>query len=172
MMTIKESGMTFGSFVDENCFWIENSALYNKLQARVKIAEFLLLKPVQNSLLVVEAKSSSPNPANGESGYRFNEYITEIADKLLNALTLGVALCLQRHEDSENELPGSFKNLAFDTIKIKLILVIQDHRIEWLSPVNDALKRKLTASIKTWPLDVIVLNESLAQKYGLLITNT
>ncbi len=166
---IQESGMNFGPFMDEHCFWIEDSAVYRKLQTGVKIAEFLLLQPDQNSLFVLEAKISSPNPANGESRYRFDDYITEIAEKLLNALTLGVALCFERHEDSNNEVPIGFKGLAFDTLKIKLILVIKDHTAEWLSPVNDALKRKLAATIKTWPLDVIVLNELLAHRHGLLV---
>ncbi|MDD3040643.1 hypothetical protein [Bacteroides sp.] len=166
---IQESGMTFGPFANEHCFWIEKSAIYGKIQGGVKIAEFILLQPDQNSLFVLEAKTSSPNPQNGESRYKFEDYITEIAEKLLNALTLGVTSCLERHIDIKNEVPIGFKNLAYNSLKIILILVIKDHKQEWLSPVNDALKKKLAAAIKTWPLNIIVLNESLARRNGLLI---
>lgn len=171
-VVIRESGMIFGPFEADNCFWIENSTIYRKLQNGVKIAEFLLLQPDINSLLVLEAKTSSPNPTNGDSQSKFEDYITEIADKLLNALTLGVTICLERHVDSSNEVPAGFRGLTFNGLKIILILIIKDHKRQWLSPVNDALKKKLASTIKIWPLDVIVLNESLAQKRGLVVSDT
>jgi hypothetical protein len=44
MDPIIESGMTFGPYPDEHCFYIEKSAAYEEIQHGVKMAEFLLLR--------------------------------------------------------------------------------------------------------------------------------
>jgi hypothetical protein len=103
-ITIKESGMIFGPFSDEHCFYIEKSDIYNTIQNGLQIAEFLLVQPDKNSLLVVEAKSSSPNPTNVDSKGKLDDYIAEIAEKLLNAFTLGLALCFERHIHNKDEI--------------------------------------------------------------------
>jgi len=132
------------------------------------MAEFVLAIPERQNILVVEAKSSSPNPDNKESVEKFHSFLNEIYDKLLNALTLVFTSSFGRHKDMEEELPQGIKIMPWESIKIVLVLIIKDHKKEWLVPVNDALKRKFNASIRTWPLDVIVINEQIRQKYKLI----
>jgi len=79
MMTIVESGMTFGPFNPEDVFHIENSETFRKLE-NVKTVEFVLCKQKANNneLWLVEAKQSSPMPGNNVS---FKDYIEEIEQK-------------------------------------------------------------------------------------------
>ena len=93
---IIESGMTFGPFPENQCFYIEKSKGYAAIQEHVQMAEFLLLrtsneKPV---IWIVEAKSSTPRP---ETQPDFDDFIAEIREKLINAFSLGWASCLKRH---------------------------------------------------------------------------
>jgi len=166
--TIEESGMTFGPFLEENCFCIEKSKAYHKLQSGMKMAEFLLIQPDKNRLLVVEAKSSSPNSTNNESVLQFRDFIIEITEKLFNALTFGLALCLERHADHKDEISRCFKDVAYDSVEIVLLLVINGHKKEWLVPLNDALQKNLKSTCKIWSLKVFVINEKTAQKYNLI----
>lgn len=48
MITIEESGMSFGPYADTHCFQIENSALHNSVQPGVQIAERLSEKYVDS----------------------------------------------------------------------------------------------------------------------------
>ena len=165
-----ESGMSFGPYPDGHCFRVEKSDIYNKLGQGVKMAEFLLFR--KNSQLptiwIVEAKSSSPRP---EILPNFDEFIHEIQEKLVNALTLGVAACLKRHESADADLPELFKQLNLKTVDFKLVLVINGHQDAWCQPVQDALKKALRSTVKTWKLSVnsvTVINEKKARKHGLI----
>lgn len=169
-VAIEESGMSFGPYLDENCFHIEKSNIYIKLQNGLPIAEFLLLQPDKNKLLVVEAKSSSPNPGNNESQDNLKNFITEISEKLLNAFSLGLALCLERHLHSTGEIPSSFKSISHDSIQIILLLIIKGHKKEWLTPLNDILQKKLRNASKVWDFKVNVINDEMAKKYNLIQT--
>jgi hypothetical protein len=165
---IHESGMTFGPYPEGSCFYIEKSKTYQHIQDGVKIAEFLLLGSQDESTVwVVEAKSSTPRP---ETQPNFDEFIIEIREKLTNALTLSIAACLKRHS-TYAELPNSFQTLDLRTAKFRLILVVNGHQKEWLPPLQDALKRALQSTVKTWnlsPTSVVVLNDALARSQGLI----
>jgi hypothetical protein len=125
---IIESGMTFGLYPNGKFFYIENSSLYKKINSSVKIAEFLLLDPSNNSkVLIIEAKSSSPRRESSQE--KFNEFIKDICDKLTNALTLYMAIYLKRHSDPAfNELPSEFQSLNLETTSFRLILIIKGHQ--------------------------------------------
>jgi len=167
-VTIEESGMTFGPFSDEQCFYIEKSNIYNKLQNGLPMAEFLLLQPDKNLLYVVEAKSSSPNPSNNESQTKFDDYIAEISRKLLNAFTLGLTLGLGRYVENIDELSNCFQEIDYGSVTILFLLVIKGHKEEWLAPLNEALQRELKDTSKVWRLKVITINERTAQRYNLI----
>lgn len=171
-ITIPESGMTFGPFPDEHCFHIEKSKIYDKLKNGLQIAEFLLIQPDKNKLLVVEAKSGSPDPANPESKESFDDYITKVSQKLLNAFILGLALCLERHVNNKDDISICFKKITHDSVKVILLLVINGHKKEWLIPITEALQRKLKSIGKTWPLEVYAINEKIAQRIYNLIQVT
>ena len=169
--TITESGMTFGPFHEKDFFYIEKSQIYSAIKENIKIAEFLLLKTKKNSpptVLILEAKSSTPQPSTQPA---FNDFIQEIKEKLVNAFSLGVAVCLKRHENGWNELPSSFQKLDFSKADFKFILVIKKHREEWLPPVHEILRRALISTLKTWGVstnNVAVLNEQMAIEHGLI----
>lgn len=167
---IIESDMTFGPYPAGQCFYIEKSACYEKVQEGVQMAEFLLLKQQQQgpTVWVVEAKSSSPRP---ETQPNFAEFIDEIRVKLTNGFLLAVAARLQRHPAAESELPDAFQTLDLRTHGFRFVLVINGHKQEWLAPLQSALAQALKPVVKTWALpatSVAVLNHELAEKYGLI----
>ena len=169
---IVESGMTFGPYPDGRCFYIEKSNTYADIQQGVQMAEFLLLR-INNGKLpvlwVVEAKSSTPQPATQPN---FDEFIAEIREKLVNAFSLGWASCLNRHQQANAELPDPFKELDLSQVDVRFVLVINGHQDAWLPPIQEALQKELHSTVKTWrfaPTSVAVINEELARKYGLIL---
>ncbi len=170
-LTIEESGMTFGPFREDHCFWIEKSASYRAIQAGVPIAEFLWLRTRWDRAVVwvVEARSSSPRP---ETQPRFYEYVSEIKDKLVNALSLGLALHLGRHPRTGGELPAPFQQLDPAKADFRLVLVIRRSEEDWLYPVQDALVQSLGPIVRAWGLGanaVAVISNEKARKVGLII---
>lgn len=166
---IVESGMTFGPYPADHLFHVEASRTYSQLGEGVQIAEFLVIPSAKNKpcVWVVEAKSSSPRP---ETQPNFKEFIGEIKDKLCNALWLGLAMYLNRHATSA-ELPQPYRELDLSTVDFRFVLVVNGHQKEWLPPLQEALSRALQAVLKTWaisPSGVVVLNEVLAKKHGLV----
>ena len=177
MITITESGMTFGPLAETHCFQIENSLLHDSAQPGVQIAEFLLIRNGQGKLppqvWIVEAKSSTPNPGSPLPGAAdtFSDFIAEIRDKMLNALTLGVTACIGRHANSRQVLPQAFSGLPLDRTVFRLVLVINGHKAEWLPPLQDALVEALRVTARTWDLgagSIVVMNDSLARQRGLI----
>lgn len=169
---IVESGMTFGPYADGRCFYIEKSNTYADIQQGVQMAEFLLLR-IDNGkppvLWVVEAKSSTPRP---ETQPNFDEFIAEIREKLVNAFSLGWASCLKRHQQAAAELPDPFKALDLSRAGVRFVLVINGHQEAWLPPIQEALKKALHSTVKTWcfaPTSVAVINEELARQHGLIL---
>lgn len=170
-MTIEpiiESGMTFGPYQAGDCFYVEKSKTYQKIQSGVKMAEFLLLWPQDKpTVLIIEAKSSTPRI---ESQPDFDNFIRDIREKLSNALMLGVATCLKRHSTWE-ELPNAFQSLDLSTASFRLILVIKGHQEAWLPPLQDAIKKELHPMIKIWnlpPTAVVIMNDTIAKSQGLI----
>lgn len=168
---IIESQMTFGPYPDGHCFYIEKSNCYEAIKANVQMAEFLLLKGSNDKpvIWIVEAKSSTPRP---ETQPNFDDFIIEIREKLLNAFSLGWAAVLKRHLHANDELPGDFKTLDLSQADAKFVLVINGHKDSWLQPLQEALSKALRATIKTWalsPTSVAVINDKLAQNYGLIL---
>jgi hypothetical protein len=168
MMTIVESGMTFGPFNPEDVFHIENSETFRKLE-NVKTVEFVLCKQKANNneLWLVEAKQSSPMPGNNVS---FKDYIEEIEQKFDNSLCVLISLWLNRFFDPE--LSEKIKTVDLKNIQINFIFVIKGHKEEWLPPLKDALQQKLIPLCKTLKLgsnNIIVLNDTMAKIKGLIV---
>lgn len=170
-MPIIESGMSFGPFPEGHCFYIEKSGTYKKIEKGVQIAEFLLLRYKTGkppTVWVIEAKSSTPHPGTLPG---FDDFISEMKDKLNNALVLGVAACLNRHSTAYSELSELFKTLDLSTVDFQLVLVIKGHKEEWLPPLQDALTKTLHSTVKTWALSALsvnVMNDDIARSFGLI----
>ena len=132
--TITESGMNFGPFAQDECFHVERSKVYEAIQDGVKMAEFLWLRTNNSTsnnnptIWIIEAKSSSPHPDNSPG--KFEEFIDEIKQKLINALSLGLASVLARHPQAEQELPCAFKTINLSRVQVKFVLVLKDHLIQ------------------------------------------
>lgn len=172
---IIESGMTFGPYPADQCFYIEKSKCYGKIEEGVQIAEFLLLRQKAGAhpvIWIIEAKSSSPRP---QTQPNFDQFIDEIRVKLSNAFLLGIAARLNRHSAPVNELPAPFQALDLQHTSFRFVLVINGHKEEWLAPVQDALSLALKPVVKTWalpPSSVVVLNHDLAAQQGLVTPAT
>lgn len=165
MVEINESDMIFGDFEEDKIFQIEKSKLHNKIGNGIKVVEFILLKNV-NELNFIEAKSSSPRPTE-DNFIRFNEYTGEISDKFIHSFNLYYSVILKRNENYQ-EIHNNFFELDNSKIKLKFILVIKSHEIEWLMPISDALKKNLSYYHTIWKSEIIVINEEIAKKYNLV----
>jgi hypothetical protein len=171
-ITIQESGLSFGPFDPTCCFPIESSKTYEAIQNDgVKMAEFLWIKSEgqRRRVSIVEAKSSSPQPGNKQP---FDKFIGELRDKLVNGLSLGMAAVLGRHPEAADELPSAFKSLDLGNTEFLLLVVINGHADDWLSPLDDALNAALRSTVKTWALganSVKVINDRMAKMYGLIV---
>lgn len=165
MVEINESNMIFGDFEENQVYKIEKSKLHNRIGNGIKVVEFVLLRS-ENEINFIEAKSSSPRPTK-ENTIRFNEFIDEISDKFIHSFNLFYSVVLKRN-NGYGEISSDFFEVDNSKIKIKFILVIKGHEIEWLLPISDALKKKLSYQNTIWKSEVIVMNDDIANKYSLI----
>lgn len=167
MIQITESNMIFGDFEEDKVFQIEDSKLHKNVGNGIKVVEFILLSK-ENELSFIEAKSSSPRPTENNI-IRFNEFISEISEKFIHSFNLYYSSILGRCTDYEREeINDRFKNLDNSKIKFKFILVIKGHKVEWLMPLSDALKKNLAYHNTIWNSQVVVLNDEMAKDYRLI----
>ena len=129
MVTINESGMTFGPFAENQVYQIEKSEAYTHLGEGIKVVEFVY-KQNDDKLFFVEANSSSPKPSGGD----FKKYIEDISKKFVHSFDLWLSLNLKRRQDdiSEEILDVQTSNQIF-----RFILVIKGHEKSWLPPVME-----------------------------------
>lgn len=101
---------------------------------------------------------------------RFNEFIAEIVDKFKNSFTFCAAVSLGRHAKSGSAFPQELLDLWESPSDVKFALVIKNHDLAWLGPINDALVVSLSSFARLHSLGpnfLVVLNEELAKKYKL-----
>ena len=175
-MIIRESEMNFGPFDENDVCQIEKTALYEKIKDNVQIAEFILKQ--NKKLIFIEAKSSSPKQL--QTSATINKgakdvvveypspYILEIYNKLNNALNLLLSTNLKCAIDENNEILDFVDLTDFGGYKIKFYLVINGHKKEWLTEVQDALQKQLLPQMKIWNIDVKVINDEIAKQYKLI----
>lgn len=167
MVIINESDMHFGKYSEEDVFHIEESAQYqNNLRSNgVKSCEFILKRA--DSLYFVEAKSSCPNQITADSPKekreKYNEYITDIIDKMRHSLALYANILLKRHD--AKGIPNNFLETDLSAKQIKLVLVVKNAEEQWLLPLKDKLDKELKREAKIWKFtDFYVINEERARK--------
>jgi hypothetical protein len=165
---IKESGLLFGDYNDGDVFHIEKSQIYGALGSGIKTVEFVLRFNTEK-IYFIEAKSSAPKPNKEDiKKDNFDTFINEIAEKIEHSLDIFFAVLVKRIEDTGKEFPSSFQKIDYSSIEVAALLVINNHKKEWLSPIKDALTRKLKRIMKTWKIQVAVLNQEMATKYHLI----
>jgi hypothetical protein len=162
--------LSFGKYAEGDVFHAEKSDLYRKLGGSVKSVEFILRKD-RYTLLWVEAKSSSPDPNNPQSGDAFDRFISEICEKFEHSLSFYASAILRRISDTRNEISTQLREADYAAASLKLILVMNGHKEMWLRPVADTLKCKLRVHAKIWRIDpvhdIAVINEDGAKAYKL-----
>ena len=171
MKTIHESGIDFGPYQEENLFPIETSKLYAALGDGLKTTEFVLRQ--NRNVIFVEAKTNAPNPENRDSSTekrrRFEQFYTEVPDKFVDSLGVYTAALLKRYADI-SEIGANLRpsDLADAKIIFALIITNPAAQIDWLPPMKAELEHRLSRWLKIWNVEVVVCNQELARRFGLL----
>lgn len=163
--------MTFD--VDPDRIFLVERHAEGMSEPAVKSVEFVIMGRQENSILLVEAKTSAPNPK-GSKEENFDDFCKEICQKAVDSFSLFMNAVLGRPSPSRlPETPGR-DLLAIDLAKatFSLVLIIRKHRQEWLEPIKNRLNNDLRHFITLWRWGhhpVIVLNEEWARKRGLVL---
>lgn len=148
-------------FKKENIFHIEKSGVYQQVGKNVKICEFIV--KLKGKILFIEAKTTFSNPQKGT----FDKDIQDIYQKILNSLLLYSGILLGRPYKSLEKLPENLNSMKDK--KIGLILIIKNHKKEWLISIDEKLNLLFYSIKKVFLIDFFkVLNEEIAEKYGLI----
>lgn len=161
VITIEESGMTFGDFLVDDVFRIERSDVYKKIGQGIKTVEFICLQK-NDKVCFVEAKKSSPRTDNEET---FDAFVGELVEKFTHLFEVWMSIFVKRRS---SDISRNFLEVDMKTVKFKFILVIHGHKEEWLPPIRNAMKRRLMPHNKIWGSDVVVLNEKSARDMNLI----
>ena len=163
----KKTELCFGDFDEKNCFHIEKSIIYNKLQNNRKVVEFILNKPEHNKLYFIEATKTLANETNSHD---YNTNMREKAQKFIDSFHLALSIWFEIHED-KNELPTNYDNFFAKKKEYWFVLVIKNRPKNSLPNIKEMLVSKLIKDIKIWDFKVLVLNEELAKKYKIVIND-
>ncbi len=164
MITIRESKMDFGPYDEKNVFEIEKSKIYLSLGQGIKVCEFILLD--DKRINFIEAKSSSPKKEANEND--FSEFIREISDKLKNSFEIFLSGNLEILPNQQNENIKLIDIQKLKEYKLNFCLVINGHQTDWLTPIKNALDKKLLPQRKIWKTEILVLNDEQAKRYKLI----
>lgn len=161
MITVTESGMTFGPFDERNLFKVEDSPFVRRLNG-IKACEFVCWNGVTNQLVFIEAKSSVPNPRT--SPEQFESYFIEMLEKFDNALQMLVAGVLIRSEELSDQLEAGIAQVNWSQATILFYLVIPDVPNEFLPGLTDKLRQILHRQLGIWKAHAFVINRQQALK--------
>lgn len=101
-------------------------------------------------------------------GVQMAEFIVEVSNKLTNALELFISSNLRIANDSKEEANNLIDFNSISEYSIKFRLVINGHKKEWLTNIQDALEKNLRSYSKIWNIEVKVLNDETARQYKLI----
>lgn len=175
-ITIEESGLIFGPFHPNNCFWIEKDQTFLSINDHakenegIKLVEFLLLKQSNNftTISLIEAKKSAPHPGNEKD---YNNYISKLKEKFSNSLAIFFSFRTQRYLAGYNDLPSCFQQVDLATVKFELILVIPNADLSGLTTLTSDLQKCLQSLVSLWNLSatsIKVFNKELAIAHNLV----
>lgn len=173
---ITESGVDFGPIQEDDLFYIEKSQIYHSLGDGLKTVEFIFLRNEGNNIILLEAKKTCPNERNRneseEKLLKYEEYFSEIAQKVEDSINIFVTSILGRHLPKDNLGRNFYKKIHMKSAKMKFFLVITDPDVQedWLPGPKAELERRLLSLRKIWKLDIVVMNRDIARKKGLIAT--
>lgn len=169
-----ESGMNFGDYDKDKIFQFEKCISYQKLLRNngVKICEFMLL--MDKKLIFVEAKSSCPSSETANGSHRartsyekYEEYVDSIVQKMRNSVSFYASILLKRC--SQDNMPFGLLMEDLSGLNIVLLLIVKNAGMEWLIPIRDDLKKRLTADMRIWNIsNIVVINELTAKEKRLV----
>ena len=164
-MRIVEDGLTFGDYSDADCFHIEKTDVYNRLSGKgVKSVEFVLYQPEKSKLLFVEGKSTLPAKGNAIA---FNGELIDISHKFMDSLQLACGIWFGGHNQYV-KVPENSADFFRYGVQIVFVLVIKNRKGQLLH-IADRIKQHLSKEHKLWRFEVLVLNESDAQREKLVV---
>lgn len=168
MITIEESGMSFGPYSPGSVFQIEQSpAVQARLSPNgIKVCEFIWCSPKQN-LFLVEAKSTVPNPRKSPEAYAL--YFSQIIEKFSNSIHILAAGLTARNSSLQHEINTAMSIHDFASVSdIRFYLVIPDAPDAAVQHLSDKLGSLLKRQRLIWKADAKVINRRFAQKAGLI----
>ena len=165
-MEFYESFMKF-RFPDEDVYCIEKDQLVREF-ANVKACECIVY--IHPRIALIEAKASSPKDIKGA---KFQKFISDIVKKFADSLRLYDDTKNKRYgEDAFLRLPRHLQNLHISSENYALYLIIHGHPLDWLAPLQDALRYAMHDVISQWHIkdsQVKVFNEEMALAYSLIV---
>ena len=168
---ISESDMTFGPFDQDRLFHIDKSDVYRQIGENVKTVEYIYLND-RKTLQLVEVKTSMPNidtrSESQEKQEKYEKDYQDLTDKFVHSVNLLTAVLLGKHGQMQDVGETLASISSFRDIRFCFILVVRNSEDQWLAGPKAELDYRLKAFRKIWKADVIVLNEELAKKKGLL----
>lgn len=170
---IHESGCEFGEFVEDNLFYIEHSNMLDNLGKGIKTVEFIT-RLDDNIIMFLEAKTGCPNPSNklkdSEVKNKYIKFYDDIAEKFRDSLQIFTAGILERYEKTDEIGVNLKKVKPLRNKEIYFVLVITADEIleDWLNGPKLELEERLRKIMKIWKVKVIVLNTTLAKKFGII----
>jgi hypothetical protein len=159
---IPESGMCF---IADNTFRIEKSTLYSEKSRNKKINSVEFLRVKSDNLILIEAKTTFPDPNNHVEGNleKFHSEVADIRDKFVHSLNLIASV---EAGVSETEYPSDF--VLPEHTSIVFMLVIKNHDLHGCRRIKATIEDALPMFLKTiWNPTVYVINLKTATKYGL-----
>ncbi len=157
--TISESGLNF-KVEKERVFVPEQEDFYKKLSARgVKICDLIYLNTSKSKeLLFIEVKSSSPKDNQ-------DFFVKEIQQKFVDSILVYAGAIANRRNTQAKNLPDELKNQTALTRKMRLVLIIKDHKPDWLAPLRDNLRKECKALERLFSLEEThVYNQQFARR--------
>ncbi len=165
MITIVESGLKFGPFHPNQVFQIEISANVRSRQG-IKTCEFVWWKNRSTQLVLVEAKSSIPQPTSNPEAY--NNFWQDVLEKFDNAMQLMLLATLRRPPQLHHELPAEMQALPWEQLKLVCYLVIPDAPNDVLQALTDRLRNEMKRQKRLWrQSELFVINANKARDASL-----
>jgi len=158
-----QSGM---DFIADNSLHIEDIEAYKNMGDGVRSVEFIRIN--NNRILLVEAKTSFPNPNNPDEDNkaRFQCEINEICEKFIHSLNLFSSIEVGI---LETDYPAEF--IKPKKVSLVFLLVIKNHEFEWCRPIKGKIEAELPLYLKQiWKPAVYVLNRQKAVEQGFIVS--
>ena len=163
-----ESGMEF-SFPKGQVIALDKQKFFLSLE-NVKACDFVVLLKVkfQERLYFIEAKSSAP--AKEEP---LNSYFKSVHAKYNHSLLLYTAALFNRTSNILDEWPEKFKTSDNLKLPVHFVLVVKNHKREWLMTLQDKMNFALRDITNAFFVNgVVVYNEEGAQKRGIVVSKS